>query len=228
MKRIQHLLLAAALGALLTSSASARLRVLEDTYGRLISAELLSHKGADSELVKIRRGDGKVFDVRVDRFCERDQAEIRDWMRATSPTLDYHFHFGEAKATRAGATAFELDVRNASRDEIGDLRVVCRVVVRRRVRGGVSLGGGLYGIERSYRIEGPLRFNEGQSISTGRVRGAIGVMVQIYNDYGDVVGEYRSRVPRLSSLEWKGVPDGGRRALEADGGAGFGVLAAVD
>ena len=94
MKWIFQLLGLAALAALSLSGIEAK--QFEDKFGRVMVAELVSHTGADGNIVKIDKG-GKKMDVKIDVFSEKDQQFIRDWMKNTPPTLDYAFRVQAVK-----------------------------------------------------------------------------------------------------------------------------------
>lgn len=77
----------AATSAAVALTATAGARTFEDTFGRTIEAELLSHWGLSTGMVKIEK-DGKPLTVRIQDFSEKDQGFIRDWVAGNPGKLD--------------------------------------------------------------------------------------------------------------------------------------------
>jgi len=114
MKWIFQLLGLAALAALSLSGIEAK--QFEDKFGRVMVAELVSHTGADGNIVKIEK-DGKKMDVKIDVFSEKDQQFIRDWMKKTPPTLAYAFRVEAEKKKRSEATKSSRSYFSSSKTE---------------------------------------------------------------------------------------------------------------
>ncbi len=172
-------------------------REFEDAYGRVIEAELVSHTGADGELVTINKG-GKELTVKVGVFSEEDQKFIRDWMRKTPPTLDYAFRVdasksaGEAAGARSEKVAYEIKVTNLTREPVSGMRVEYRAYFLDQTGQGVESGlrkwaAARFGkravdrtvgkaepvlkhVEGTVPIEGPLRFNQTATFTTEALR----------------------------------------------------------
>jgi len=70
---------AATLSAIFGFAICSNAREFEDTFGRIINAELLAHWGAGTGYVKIRK-DGKDLTVKLDAFAGKAQKEIVEWM----------------------------------------------------------------------------------------------------------------------------------------------------
>lgn len=60
-------------------TAQAEMRTLTDTQGRTIEADVIAVEG---DVVKIRRADGQMFDLPIDRLAEADQRALREWAKA--------------------------------------------------------------------------------------------------------------------------------------------------
>ena len=65
-------------------------RAFEDQFGRTMEADLISHTGISSDIIKISMG-GKQLDVEINLFSDKDQKFIRNWMKETPPKIDYAF-----------------------------------------------------------------------------------------------------------------------------------------
>ena len=61
------------------------MREFEDSFGRVMKAELVSHTGADADTVKIRKATGRSSTSSCPFSSDDDQAAIREWMKATRP-----------------------------------------------------------------------------------------------------------------------------------------------
>ncbi|WP_269536981.1 C39 family peptidase [Cerasicoccus fimbriatus] len=57
-------------------------RTFTDSHGRTLEAEIVAYDGG--ETVKIRRDDGQVFDLPLDRLSAGDQAYVQSWLEAKS------------------------------------------------------------------------------------------------------------------------------------------------
>lgn len=94
-------------------------REFTDRDGRKMEADLVSHAGAASPTVKIRK-DGREFTVEIARFSGQDQEFIREWMKATPPADAL-----AVKATRknvgGGKFLYEIELRNLGEDALGKM-----------------------------------------------------------------------------------------------------------
>ncbi|MGI9240258.1 MAG: hypothetical protein ACR2RV_05625 [Verrucomicrobiales bacterium] len=165
----------------------AETRELEDKFGRIVSGELISHKGATAEKVKVKI-KGKVHDIPVDKFCDRDQKVIRAWMKETPPTINYSFDVEALKkkqstvrqrnyyynsGNKSDMYVFEVEVTNTSTEPVSDLKIVYQAVLEDKV--GLSeygsyysraYGKGLMVIEDTIKVKGPLKYNQSASFVT--------------------------------------------------------------
>lgn len=183
--------------ALAAATVTATAREFQDSFGRSINAELVSHTGATSDTVKINKG-GKELTVKVSLFSEGDQKFIRDWMSKTAPTLDYSFRVDTAKTAADGAKAhaekitYDVKLTNQTREPVSNLRVEYRAYMMDYTGGGAA--GGLrkwaakrFGkrsvenavgksepvqkhVDGEVKIEGPLRFNQTATFTTSALR----------------------------------------------------------
>ncbi len=197
------------LGALSAIPAGAALREFEDEFGRVIEAELVSHKGVDSGAVTIRKADGRELEVKVAVFSERDQAYIREWMGRVPPLVEYAFRVGFTKqhGSSSNSIAYLVEITNTSRDTVRDLTVKSRLMYpSRKLPWGKKYfryGGGLVGVEESVDVPAALKFNETLSFTTPARRNAEGVLVRVYNSQGEMVAEGRSGSTKLAGVRWE-------------------------
>ena len=113
MTTLAHSILRAALPALtlLASVAHAEMRTLTDTQGRTIQADVM---GVDGDNVKIRRADGQIFDLPMDRLVQADQRALRAWAKEQAskpqplPAGAFQVHMSRA---RFSTETTESDVR---------------------------------------------------------------------------------------------------------------------
>jgi hypothetical protein len=119
--------------------ASQAFRTFTDLEGRTIEAEILE---ADKTEVRIRRDDGRVFDLNRSRLIEADQQYIDDWIRKRA------FAFGDLEVStwrvRKGAErsetqstknieeewCYKVSIANKSRADFNNLSVEYRVFFR--------------------------------------------------------------------------------------------------
>lgn len=103
--------------------------------GSVMQAELVSHK---NDKVKIRRTDGKEYDVDPSIFSADDERFIRKWMKVHPETLDYSFTIEADKkvvdrssyGSYSGETfwSYEIKINNNSQDTIPYLKVLYKVL----------------------------------------------------------------------------------------------------
>lgn len=199
----------------MATTGRAELRELEDKFGRIIRAELVSHRGSEGDTITIKKPDGKTFEVKVDIFSQKDREVIREWMRTEPPTVNYGFRF-EVTKQKLGAsstTSYELKVTNISRDTVEGLTLKVRTIYRRSLYSSrdyipygddyYGYGGGLIGKEESVPIPGKMKFNQTASFSTEAQRYSEGVLIRVVDAKGEVVGEHRRTGTKIASLKWE-------------------------
>lgn len=192
---------------LMLSSTRAQMRDFEDSFGRTIRAQLVSHTGADSETVLIKKADGKEFDVKVSMFSKTDQAQIRKWMKATPPTIRYAFRVDGVKKKDGPSTAvYSLEVTNLARETVNGISVKTRSIYEYSYVPSISnyygYGGRFVGIEETFKFPGEMKFNQTATFSTSSRYNLLGVMVRVYNAAGDVITEKKMGSTKLASLNW--------------------------
>jgi len=217
--------LTAMMGILLSATEA---KQFEDKFGRVMIAELVSHTGAEADLVKIEKS-GKKMDVKIDVFSEKDQQFIRDWMKKTPPTLDYAFRIqavkkkqSEVKGSRSYFSSsktevyvYEITITNLTRQPVSDLRIEHRTASQGRSKSLKFQRG-------TENVKGPLRYNDQISfistpakIQSGSGRSSygygssysfkeslLGVILRIYGPDGEVVEEWRSSGTRMDQVSW--------------------------
>ena len=98
------------IGLLATSLAQAELRTLTDTQGRTVEADVLA---VTESHVKIRRTDGNVFELPLDRLRAEDQQALRLWAQKEKakphPIPPGAFEVNLSRA-RFGSETVETDV----------------------------------------------------------------------------------------------------------------------
>ena len=226
MKSILQLLGLTAMACMSLSGIEAK--QFEDKFGRVMVAELVSHTGADGNIVKIDK-DGKKMDVKIDVFSEKDQQFIRDWMKKTPPTLAYAFRVEAVKKKQSEATkssrsyfsssktevyVYEITVTNLTRQPVSDLRIDHRTVSAGRSKSLKFQRG-------TETVKGPLRYNEQYTfVSTAKIESAsgrsyrgygssysfkeslLGVILRIYGPDGEPVKEWKSPGSRMDPVSW--------------------------
>ncbi|MEY3898747.1 MAG: y domain 1, partial [Verrucomicrobiota bacterium] len=123
-----------ALVAFATSSwANAQMRPFTNDNGTVIQAELVSHKG---DKVKLKRTDGKEFEVNPAIFSDEDEAYIKNWVAKTPATKNYNFKIAISKKKMEGNSmnmgykrvkndlwSYVLAVTNNSQDTVSNLTI---------------------------------------------------------------------------------------------------------
>jgi hypothetical protein len=193
----------------------AELREFEDKFGRIIRAELVSHKGSEGDTITIKKADGKSFEVKIDLFSEKDRVLLREWMKKVPATVSYGFRFEVAKqkASASASFSYDLKITNLSRDTVEGLTLKVRTIYRRSLYSSSNYipygddyygyGSGLLGKEESVPIPGKMKFNQTASFSTEAQRYSEGVLIQVIDAKGEVVGEHRRTGTKLASLKWE-------------------------
>ena len=198
----------------LTSSAFAEeRRVLVDKKGRAIEATLVSHPGADSGKITIRK-EGKEFTVDVSTFREEEQKHLREWIAKTPPKVTYQLDLAATKTkTKEKEYAYKLAVKNDGKAPLSNFKIRYRVYMEN------SAGKTVFR-EHEIPVEGPLKEGKTAKLTTksynpdslvikdknstvvtstsssgvkkkGR-SGLIGVLVRLYDNHGQLVEDWRS------------------------------------
>ena len=140
---------------------NAQTRPFTNDNGTVIQAELVSHKG---DKVKLKRTDGKEFEVNPSIFSDEDEAYIKDWMARTPATKNYNFKIAiskkkmEANSMNMGYKrvkndlwSYVISITNSSQQSVSNLTVKYRVFYSNAVDGSYS----------SFNDRTPLRMTEG-------------------------------------------------------------------
>ncbi len=212
--------------------ADAPARTFEDRYGRVIDADLVAHKGAELDTVRIRKG-GDEMEVKIALFSDKDQEFIRAWMKETPPTLDYSFRVtAERKLSGDDGPrrlTYDVSVTTLTRQPVRDLRVEYRAYKLDRTNfGGFprGFGSGRFGgfgrgesaaedkedfVSDAMDVEGPLEFNHSHEFTTKELTLDRGygdgkddeAMGVIVRIFGpDGTKVYEHRDPRVAKVEW--------------------------
>lgn len=213
----------------LALSAACGAREFEDQFGRMIVAELVSHTGEDAEMVTIDRG-GKEFEVKVSIFSAKDQEFIRDWMKSTSPKINYAFRIETTKKklseTRSGSGrrrgrtkiqqyTYEIKITSLCRQPVKDLSVEYHAYMANN-RNRFSSSSDIVQIGDKVDIKGPLKYNHTATLQTktfsldsfrsyyyysSTVKDSLlGVLVRVYDPDGNVVADYRSASSKFKNI----------------------------
>lgn len=114
--------------------ATGEVRGFLSNAGEVIKAELISHSGGK---VKIKREDGREFDVDPAIFSPEDQKHIRSWMATQAETIRYGFNIDAKKklmdrnGTSSGSSSkwsYEISITNTSQQAVKNLRVQYRIL----------------------------------------------------------------------------------------------------
>lgn len=131
------MVLAAFVAFAASSSVNAQLRSFTNDNGTVIQAELVSHKG---DKVKLRRIDGKEFEVNPSVFSKEDEAYIKNWISKTPATINYNFKIDATKKKVEGTSidmgykrvknqlwSYVISITNGSQDPVSNFTVKYRV-----------------------------------------------------------------------------------------------------
>ena len=166
-----------ALAAVVTFAASplanAQLRSFTNDNGTVIQAELVSHKG---DKVKLKRTDGKEFEVEPSIFSDDDEAFIKKWMSKTPAATNYNFKITTLKKKIEGTSvnmgykrvkndlwSYVISITNGSQDPVSKFTVKYRVFYTNAAEGAYSASSSDRGsgkmIEGSTDQDGELAYN---------------------------------------------------------------------
>jgi hypothetical protein len=151
----------------------AQSRPFTNDNGTVIEANLVSHNG---DKVKLRRTDGKEFEVNPSIFSNEDEAYIRNWMGKNPATKNYSFRIAATKKKVEGNSrnygykrvkndlwSYIISVTNNSQDTVSGLTITYRVFYSNAAEGSYSASSmdrvPLKMIEGTSKLEAELAFN---------------------------------------------------------------------
>jgi hypothetical protein len=165
------------------SGLNAQMRPFTNDNGTVIQAELVSHKG---DKVKLRRTDGKEFEVNPSIFSNEDEDFIKTWMARTPAAKNYNLKIAISKKKMEGNSmnlgykrvkndmwSFVLAVTNNSQDAVSNLTVKYRVFYSNAADGTYSSfddRSPLRMVEGSEKLEAELPFNGTREVTTTPVQ----------------------------------------------------------
>lgn len=193
-RRTSWLTLAAFLAFAAPSWVSAEMRPFTNDNGTVIEAELVSHKG---DKVRLKRTDGKEFEVNPSIFSAEDEAYIKNWMAMNPAIKNYNFKVVTVKKKMEGNSvnmgykrvkndlwSYVISVTNNSQDPVSNLTVKYRVFHSNAAEGSYSTYSerpSMKMVEGSSKLETELAFNRILEIVTTPVQ----IDVVDYDGYGD-------------------------------------------
>jgi hypothetical protein len=168
----------------LSSVAHAELRDFTNADGNVIRAELVSHKGGK---VKLKRADGKEFEVTPNVFSTEDQTFIKEWMKTTAENIAYRLDISADKKKISGDTknmgyklvknekwSFLISLKNISRDPASNLTIKYRVFYSNSADGAYSASSSertdLAMVEDEAKLEAALDYNRTLQVTTTPVQ----------------------------------------------------------
>jgi len=144
--------------------ASAQVQNFTSNSGEVIKATLVSHAGGK---VKIRRVDGREFDIDPAVFCQQDEKSIRKWMLEQQATVRYSFSLKADKKVMDRNTysssssetrwAYEIAITNTSQESVSKLKILYRVLYYNSSDSTM---------DGDVRLEDELKFNRSMIITT--------------------------------------------------------------
>jgi hypothetical protein len=184
MKALRFLFAIAMGGLALSSLAHAEFRDFTNANGNVIRAELVSHKAGK---VKLKRADGKEFEVAPTVFSLDDQTFIKEWMKKNPETIAYRLDISADKKKVAGDTknmgyklvknekwSFLISLKNISRDPASNLTVKYRVFYSNAADGSYSASSSdqssLRMVEGEGKLEAELDYNRTMQVTTTPVQ----------------------------------------------------------
>ena len=205
-------------------------RAFEDQFGRTMEADLISHTGISSDIIKIRMG-GKQLDVEINLFSDKDQKFIRNWMEETPPKIDYAFRVeatlkqlgtvpkktsssrSSSSRTKTKTNVYEIHLTNLTRQTVRDLRLEYRIVKEGR--------SGKFEFQKgSKEISEPMRYNQDVFLTTAKSElysyrssyssysykeAVLGILVRVFDQQGELVTDWRSTGTKMEKISWEGI-----------------------
>ncbi len=176
------------------SMVNAEIRPFTNDNGTVIEAELVSHKG---DKVKLKRSDGKEFEVNPSIFSVEDEAYIKNWMVTNPAKTNYNFKVATLKKKMEGNSvnmgykrvtndlwSYVISVTNNSQDSVSNLTVKYRVFHSNSADGSYSTSNersSLKMVEGFSNLDTNLTFNHTLEITTTPVQ----IDIVDYDGYGD-------------------------------------------
>lgn len=212
-----------------SSLVSAEIRPFTNDNGTVIQAELVSHQG---DKVKLKRADGKEFEVNPAIFSNEDETYIKNWISKTPVTKNYNFKLAISKKKIEGNSvnmgykrvkndlwSYILTVTNSSQEPVSKLTVQYRVFYSNAADGSYSSSdqNRLKMIEGLEKIEAQLPFNGILEITTTPVQIDIvnydgvgdrykdqlkGCLVRIIDEAGNTVFDWASPEVGMKGKTW--------------------------
>ena len=205
-------------------------RAFEDQFGRTMEADLISHTGISSDIIKVSMG-GKQLDVEISLFSDKDQKFIRNWMEETPPKIDYAFRVeatlkqlgtvpkktsssrSSSSRTKTKTNVYEIHLTNLTRQTVRDLRLEYRIVKEGR--------SGKFEFQKgSKEISEPMRYNQDVVLTTAKSEldsyrssyssysykeAVLGILVRVFNQQGELVTDWRSTGTKMEKISWEGI-----------------------
>ncbi|MCS5612527.1 MAG: hypothetical protein NZ961_19055 [Candidatus Poribacteria bacterium] len=205
-------------------------RAFEDQFGRTMEADLISHTGISSDIIKIRMG-GKQLDVEINLFSDKDQNFIRNWMKETPPKIDYAFRVeatlkqlgtvpkktsssrSSSSRTKTKTNVYEIHLTNLTRQTVRDLRLEYRIVKEGR--------SGKFEFQKgSKEISEPMRYNQDVVLTTAKSEldsyrssyssysykeAVLGILVRVFDQQGELVTDWRSTGTKMGKISWEEI-----------------------
>ena len=188
-------------------SCMGEMRTLVSSDGKSMKAELLSHDGTK---VKIRREDGKEFELDPSIFCKQDHESILAWMKANPPKIDYRLRGGATRKNEKVSdyttnSHYELTLRNDGQEAVKDITILYRILYEK------------YGSERmeegEHKLEQNLEFNRtlvlrSEKISFSRSSsyrntGMRGCLIRVLDPKGEVIMDWVSNDVGMKGVNWE-------------------------
>lgn len=207
-------------------SASAEMRTLTDQFGRTINAEVID---VVDDKVKIRREDGLLFDMPLDKLSDEDQIALKKWAKekakkekANAPVLapgavtvrtsrvkmkvDVTYQYDDWKDSNE-EWGYNIELNNTTLHPTGELRVDYNLFGRSYAGSSLQTQAGretvpsIPGREKhSFRTKG-LRLNKWQGYG-GSSSGEIhGVWVRLYSGK-TLIHEFSSPASLMTGEKW--------------------------
>jgi len=205
-------------------------RAFEDQFGRTMEADLISHTGISSDIIKVSMG-GKQLDVEINLFSDKDQKFIRNWMKETPPKIDYAFRVeatlkqlgtvpkktsssrSSSSRTKTKTNVYEIHLTNLTRQTVRDLRLEYRIVKEGR--------SGKFEFQKgSKEISEPMRYNQDVVLTTAKSdldsyrssyssysykEAVLGILVRVFDQQGELVTDWRSTGTKMGKISWEEI-----------------------
>ena len=132
-----------------SSLVDAQTRPFTNDNGTVIQAELVSHT---VDKVKLKRTDGKEFEVNPSIFSDEDESYIKNWMTKTPAVKNYNFKVAISKKKMEGNSmnmgykrvkndlwSYVISITNNSQEPVSNLTVRYRVFYSNAADGSLFL-----------------------------------------------------------------------------------------